>query len=162
MSTSTWNGFWLSKRGFLCRCVTKKNHPSCSHSSHLTISTAVPVSNWRFGRQHLGWIDDGVLPADIEIDAASHAVDRHSVLTTLLLWREMSRMISERGRPLPARKHLLPAVVATWNRGKGPLDVYSRFQKSTKSNHANRGPIVGAIWLRLIMTTVYNAIIRSA
>ena len=108
------------------------------------------------GRQHLGWIDLGVLPADMEIDPGSHAVDRHSVLTTLLLWREMSRMISERGRPLPAGRHLLPEVVATWNRGKGPIDVYSRFQKSTKSNHASLGPI-GAIWLRLLMTTVYNA-----
>jgi hypothetical protein len=47
-------------------------------------------------------------------------------------------------------------VVATWNRGKGPIDVYSRFQKNTKSSHAHLGPI-GAIWLRLVMTTVYNA-----
>jgi len=108
------------------------------------------------GRQHLGWIVDGNLPATLEIESASHAVDRHSVSTTLCLWREMSRMISERGRPLPAGRHLLPEVVATWNRGKGPIDVYSRFQKSTKSYHAHLGPI-GAIWLWLVMTTVYNA-----
>ena len=108
------------------------------------------------GRQHLGWNVEGSLPATLEIEPESHAVDRHSVWTTLCLWREMSRMISERGRPLPAGKHILPEVVATWNRGKGPIDVYSRFQKSTKSYHAHLGPI-GAIWLRLLMTTVYNA-----
>ena len=34
--------------------------------------------------------------------------------------------------------------------------MYSCFQKNTKSNHHSLGPI-GAIWLRLLMTTVYNA-----
>jgi hypothetical protein len=65
-------------------------------------------------------------------------------------------MILEQVCPLTAGKHLLPKVVATWIRGKGPIDVYSQFQKSTKSNHANLGPI-GAIWLRLLMTMLYNA-----
>ena len=45
------------------------------------------------GRNYLAWIDDGDLPQGIEIEPGSHAVDRHSVLTTLLLRREMSRMI---------------------------------------------------------------------
>ena len=58
--------------------------------------------------------------------------------------------------PLPARKHLLPEVVATWNRGKRPINVYSRFQKSVKSYHSHLGP-VGAIWLRLIVTSVHNS-----
>jgi hypothetical protein len=38
----------------------------------------------------------------------------------------------------------------------GPIDLYSRFQKNCKSAHSHLGP-VGAIWLRLIMTCVYNA-----
>ena len=46
--------------------------------------------------------------------------------------------------------------MATWNRGKGPIDVYSCFQKNCKSAHFHLGP-VGAIWLRLITTCVYNA-----
>jgi hypothetical protein len=120
---------------------------------HIRVSTRLIREQYMsaigaLGREHLGWIVDGALPEDVRTEAGSHAVDRHSVWTTLLLWREMSRMISARGRPLPARRHLLPEVVATWNRGKGPIDVYSRFQKNTKSNHANLGPI-GAIWLRL-------------
>ena len=96
------------------------------------------------GRDHISWIVDGVLPpGDQAFDAGSHAVERHIVLTTMLLWREMSRMISQRGRPLHAGGgHLLPKVVATWNWGKGPINVYSRFQK-TRSG-------IMPIWDRLV------------
>lgn len=73
-----------------------------------------------------------------------------------MLWREMSSMIATRGKPLPAGRHLLPELVATWNRGKGPIDGFSRIQKNVKAEHANLGPIA-AIWLRLIMSLVYNA-----
>ena len=107
------------------------------------------------GLQHLNWISEGTLPA-MSFEAGSHAVDHHSVQCTLDLWRAMNRMISELQRPLPAGRHLITEVVATWNRGKGPIDVYSRFQKNCKAMHAHLGP-VGAIWLRLIMTCVYNA-----
>ena len=106
------------------------------------------------GLQHLNWISEGTLPAML-FETGSHAVDHHSVQCTLDLWRAMSRMINELQRPLQAGRHLVPEVVATWNRGKGPIDVYSRFQKNCKAVHAHLGP-VGAIWLRLIMTCVYN------
>jgi hypothetical protein len=109
------------------------------------------------GRQHLRWIVDGGVVPEMEFQAGSHAVDQHSVQTTFDLWKAMSNLILvERGRPLPAGRHLLPEVVATWNRGKGPIDVYSRFQKNCKSVHSRLGPLA-AIWMRLIMTTVYNA-----
>jgi SAP domain len=107
------------------------------------------------GRQHLSWIAEGAVPA-MAFEAGSHAVDHHSVQCTLDLWRAICRLILEQGKPLPAGRHLIPEVVATWNRGKGPIDVYSRFQKNCKSAHSHLGP-VGAIWLRLIMTCVYNA-----
>ena len=42
------------------------------------------------------------------------------------------------------------------NRSKSPIDLYSRFLKNVKSQHAHLHP-VAAIWLRLLMTTVYNA-----
>ena len=71
----------------------------------------------------------------------------------LHLWRALCNLIQEQQRPLPAGRHLLPEVVATWNRGKGPIDVYSRFQKNCESAHSHLGP-VGAVWLRLIMTCV--------
>ncbi|KAI2505554.1 hypothetical protein MHU86_8890 [Fragilaria crotonensis] len=109
------------------------------------------------GRQHLRWIVDGGVVPEMEFETGSHAVDQHSVQTTFDLWQAMCNLIiDERGRPLPAGKHLLPEVVATWNRGKGPIDVYSRFQKNIKSVHSRLGP-VAAIWMRLVMTTVYNA-----
>ena len=108
-----------------------------------------------FGQQHLKWIRDGVVPT-MTFEAGSHSVDHHSVQSTLDLWIALCRLIEGQGRPVPAGCHLIPEVVATWNRGKGPIDVYSRFQKNCKSSHAHHGP-VGAIWLRLIMTCVYNA-----
>ena len=105
---------------------------------------------------HLNWMRDGIVPA-MTFEAVSHAVDQHSVQFTFDLWKALCRLITEReGRPLPAGRHLIPEVVATWNRGKGPIDVYSQFQKNCKSSHSHLGP-VGAIWLRLIMTCVYNA-----
>ncbi len=85
------------------------------------------------GRQHLGWILDGGVVPEMECEAMSHAVDQHSVQTTFDLWTASmcNLILFERGCPLPAGRHLLPEVVATWNRGKGPIDVYSRFQKTS-------------------------------
>jgi hypothetical protein len=107
------------------------------------------------GETQLNWISEGTLPT-MTFERGSHAVDHHSVQCTLDLWRAMNRMISELQRPLPAGCHLIPEVLATWSMGKGPIDVYSCFQKNCKAVHAHLSP-VGAIWLRLIMTCVYNA-----
>jgi len=74
---------------------------------------------------HLNWMRDGIVPA-MTFEAVSHAVDQHSVQFTFDLWKALCRLITEQeGRPLPAGCHLIPEVVATWNRGKGPIDVYS-------------------------------------
>lgn len=109
------------------------------------------------GWQHLHWIKEGVVPV-MTLEAGSHAVDHHSVQCTFAcLWKALCKVLEEREwQPLPAGRHLIPEIVATWNRGKGPIDVYSRFQKNSKSAHLHLGA-VGAIWLRLIMTCVYNA-----
>ena len=111
------------------------------------------ISN--LGRQHLNWIEEGVVPA-MTFEAGSHAVDHHSVQCTLDLWRALCNLIQEQQRLLPAGRHVIPEVVATSNTGKGPIDVYSCFEKNCKWAHSHLGP-VGAIWLRLIMTCVYNA-----
>jgi hypothetical protein len=108
------------------------------------------------GRDHLSWVANNVVPEDMSFKDDSHAVDRHSVQTTLELSNAMVAMISVRGRPLPAGRHLVPELIAEWNRGKGPIDGYSRFQKNVKAQHSHLGP-VAAIWLRLTMTMVYNA-----
>jgi hypothetical protein len=108
------------------------------------------------GRQHLHWITEGVVLARITFEAGSHAVNHHSVQCTFALWKALCKVLEEREwQPLPAGCHLIPEVVATWNRGKGTFNVYSRFQKNSKSAHSHLGA-VGAIWLRLIMTCVYN------
>jgi hypothetical protein len=90
------------------------------------------ISN--LGLRHLNWIEDGVVPA-MTFKAGSHAVDHHSVQRTLDLWRALCNLIQEQQRPIPAGLHLIPKVVATWNRGNGPNDVYSCFQKNCKSVH---------------------------
>ena len=108
------------------------------------------------GWQHLHWIKEGVVPV-MTLEAGSHAVDHHSVQCTFALWKALCKVLEEQEwQPLPAGRHLIPEIVATWNRGKGPIDVYSRFQNNSKSAHSHLGA-VGAIWLRLIMTCVYNA-----
>lgn len=107
-------------------------------------------------REHLAWVANNAVPEDLLIRDDSHAVDRHSIQTTLELSNAMLAMILARGRPLPAGRHLVPELIAEWNRGKGPIDGYSRFQKNVKAQHSHLGP-VAAIWLRLIMTMVYNA-----
>jgi hypothetical protein len=109
------------------------------------------------GRDHLSWVANNVVPEDMSFKDDSHAVDRHSVQTTLELSNAMVAMISVRGRPLPAGRHLVPELISEWNRGKGPIDGYSRFQKNVKAQHSHLGP-VAAIWLRLTMTMVYQPI----
>jgi hypothetical protein len=70
------------------------------------------------GRQHRGWIVDGKVVPEVEFEALPHALDQHSVQTMFDLWTVMNNLILfEQGCPLPAGRHLLPEVVATWNRG---------------------------------------------
>ena len=45
------------------------------------------------GRQHLHWIEEGVVPA-MRFEAGSHAVDQHSVQCTLDLWRALCKLIA--------------------------------------------------------------------
>jgi hypothetical protein len=111
---------------------------------------------WEVGENDLSWVVDGVVPEVAMITPGMHAVDQHSMQFTMDLWKAMVAMIEQWRRPLPAGKHLLPELVVEWNRGKGPIDLYSRFQRNVKSQHAHLGP-VAAIWLRLLMTMVYNS-----
>ena len=80
------------------------------------------------GRDHLGWLDSGIVP-QIQVPEGSHTVDQHTLQFTFHLWNAMSKLTREHEAPLPVGKHLLSEVVATWNRGKGPIDIYSRVQK---------------------------------
>lgn len=104
---------------------------------------------------HLGWVSTGICPA-FSFKPGDHAVDQHSVQFTLSLWTAVNNEIKVRKYPLPACKHLVPELVAEWNRGKGAIDNYSRFLKNVKAHHSSLSP-VGAIWLRLLMTMIYNS-----
>ena len=75
----------------------------------------------------LGWLDSGII-RQIELPEGCHAVDQHNLQFTFDLWTAMSKLILQHEAPLPAGKHLLlPEVVATWNQGKGSIDVYRHF-----------------------------------
>ena len=87
-------------------------------------------------------MDEGGVVPPITFEAGSHAVDHHSVQCTFALWKALCKVLEEREwKPLPAGCHLIPEIVATWNRGKGPIDVYSRFQKNSNSAHVHLGAV---------------------
>ena len=104
---------------------------------------------------HLNWVLSGSVPV-LEVANMGHAVDQHTIVKTLDLWRAIRRLIVERGRPLPPCRFILPSMVAIWNRCKGPIDVFSRFLKNVHAHHSHLKPVAN-IWLRLIMSMIYNA-----
>ncbi len=108
------------------------------------------------GQRHLNWIEEGVV-LTMTFEAGYHAVEHHSIQCTLDLWRALCNSSQEQGQPLWADCRLIPEVVATWNRGKGPIDIYIRLQKNCKSAHCSHCGLMVAIRLRLIMACIYNA-----
>jgi hypothetical protein len=104
----------------------------------------------------LRWILEGKVPDDLQLQSVPYAVDDTTVLRTLQLWNAVNDMIIMRGSPLPHGKMLIPSIIAMWNRCKGPIDVYSRFLKNVHVQHFKLSPL-GAVWLRIIMSCVYNA-----
>ena len=105
--------------------------------------------------RELSWVLHGQLPS-LEGCKLTHAVDAYTVQKALDLWRAISHLVSTRGRPLPPGRMLIPTIIAMWNRNKGPIDVFSRFMKNCHARHAQLSPLAN-IWLRLLMSRVYNA-----
>jgi hypothetical protein len=114
-----------------------------------------------------GWVPVTEKPVRIITDGVDQRLLATAREEVPLVLARIIPMISVRGRPLPAGRHLLPEAVAEWNRGNGPIDGYNRFQNgpidgynrfqnNVKARHSHLGP-VAAIWLRLIMTMVCNA-----
>jgi hypothetical protein len=92
------------------------------------------------------------LPANCVV---GHCKDEQTFVSTLKLWKAMNKLVEERGRPLPRGRHILPSLVALWNRIKGGVDVYSRMLKNCKAVHHCLAP-GAAIWLRMLQTMIYN------
>ncbi|CEP03823.1 hypothetical protein PBRA_003430, partial [Plasmodiophora brassicae] len=115
------------------------------------------LSSLSFIRErYLMWIYGDEPVPKFDEDEFGHAIDDVTVRQTLQLWRTVTAVVMERGQPLPKGKHILPSLVALWNRIKGGVDVYSRYLKNLHSRHSSLNP-VQAIWLRIVMTLVYNA-----
>ncbi|OWZ06176.1 hypothetical protein PHMEG_00021604, partial [Phytophthora megakarya] len=90
------------------------------------------------------------------IDELGHCEAASTLSQNLALWRALVRIIEQRGRPLPAAKHILPSLVSLWNRIKGGIDIFSRHLKNVHSHHIALPPM-SAIWLRAIGTLIFNA-----
>jgi hypothetical protein len=86
----------------------------------------------------------------------THAVDSYTVTKALDLWRTINKVVTMEDKPLPPGRMLIPTIIAMWNRNKGPIDVFSRFMKNCHARHAQLSPLAN-IWLRLLMSRVYNA-----
>jgi hypothetical protein len=105
--------------------------------------------------RELTWVLHGEVP-NLDGITLTHAVDRYTITKALDLWRAISNLVKTRGRPLPPGRMLVPTIIAMWNRNKGPIDVFSRFMKNCHARHAQLSPLAN-IWLRLLMSRVYNA-----
>ena len=105
--------------------------------------------------RELSWVLNGEVPS-LEGISLKHAVDAYTIRKALSQWRAIYLLVMERGRPLPQGRMLVPSIIAAWNRNKGPIDVFSRFMKNCHARHAHLPPLA-SIWLRLLLTRVYNA-----
>ena len=103
----------------------------------------------------LTWVLSGN-PPEFSKQHMGHASDLHTIKNNLALWRSMNEMVRDRRRPFPPGRMIIPSIVAMWNRSKGPIDVFSRFLKNCHARHSRLPPLAN-IWLRLIMTRIYNA-----
>ena len=108
-----------------------------------------------FARAEMDWVLDGEVPS-LDGIKLTHAVDAYTIGKALDLWRAINNVVKNRGRPLPPGRMLLPTIIAAWNRNKGPIDVFSRFMKNCHARHSQLPPLAN-IWLRLLMSRVYNA-----
>ncbi|KAE9063417.1 hypothetical protein PF007_g29565 [Phytophthora fragariae] len=105
----------------------------------------------------LDWIYTSNAPVpSLSTDELGFCGDLEILKQHLSLWRELCKIVDARGKPLPAAKHIIPTLIATWNRVKGGIDVYSRFLKNVRARHQHLPPLA-AIWIRILMTIVYNA-----
>lgn len=94
-------------------------------------------------------------PADFG-STLEYAVDQETVEQTFVINQEVVRKYLNKGIPIPPIYRCHPSCVDLWNNGKGPIDLYSRFFCNTKPTQ-KKVTTVGAMWLRMLRTAVYNA-----
>jgi hypothetical protein len=107
--------------------------------------------------RHINWVYDETVPLPtFTEEEIGYAKSKHAVEETLHVWRALNSTIESTGQPLPPGRHLLPSLIAMWNRIKGGVDVFSRVLENCKAVHGGSNP-TATIWRRLIMALVYNA-----
>jgi hypothetical protein len=114
---------------------------------------------WKKG--NFGWIEMGDVPnsfreEDFRIGKLKYAVDKYTVEQTIDIYHCVKNKVIERGIPLPNGQMLIPSIVGFWNKCKGPINVYSRYLRDSHGKHKKQSAN-GRVWIRSIMTCVYNA-----
>ncbi|ETI54949.1 hypothetical protein F443_02327 [Phytophthora nicotianae P1569] len=85
-----------------------------------------------------------------------HCGDIATLKQHLGLWRQLNDLVAKNDGPLPPAKHIIPTAIATRNRVKGDIDVYTRFLKNFHARHLHLPPLA-AIWIRMLLSIMYNA-----
>ena len=107
---------------------------------------------------HLDWVyGNGDIP-DFNRENTStkgYEVDRDCIKLHLGLSRSLWTIIEQKGKPLPPGKHLIPSIVAYWNRNKGGVDVLSRYLKNVKIPLGRASPLVVYV-VRMIFMLIFS------
>ena len=109
-------------------------------------------------REHLDWAyGDVPFPSMIQdnISSKGYVVDEACIHLHLRLSRCLWNIVVEHGKPLPQGKHLIPTIVAYWNRNKGGVDVLSRFLKHVKIPFGRASPRVVYV-VRMIFMLIFS------
>ncbi|GMF42848.1 unnamed protein product [Phytophthora fragariaefolia] len=106
---------------------------------------------------YISWIfaENRAIP-HFDSDQLGHCTDQRTLEQNLTLWKALVKVVDDRRQPPPPAKHIIPTLIALWNRIKGGIDVYSRYLKNVKSKHFRLSP-TATVWLRTLMSLVYNA-----
>ena len=125
---------------------------------HILSDTAIAyiAAMSRVHEYELTWVLQGLSLPEFTREHMGHAIDLYTIKSSLALWRAINESVRVRGRPFPLGRMIIPSVVAMWNHSKGPIDVFSRFLKNCQARHSKLPPLAN-IWLRLILSRVYNA-----
>ena len=104
--------------------------------------------------RHCGDLDYDILQLSI-ISSKGYVVDEACIHLHLCLSRSLWTIVVKHGKPLPPGQHLIPTIVAYWNRDKGGVDVLSRFLKHVKIHFGRVSPPVVYV-VRMIFMLIFS------
>jgi len=107
---------------------------------------------------HLSWVYGNEQIPDFNEENTStkgYQVYKDCIDLHLGLSSSLWTTIIQKGKPLPPGKHLIPSIVAYWNRNKGGVDVLSRYLKNVKIPLGRVSPRVVYV-IRMIFMLIFS------